>query len=44
MLGKPPPWLHWAFGMSDRRKLGDVAMDVLLFAGVVGFQKPLGHL
>jgi SpoVK/Ycf46/Vps4 family AAA+-type ATPase len=35
MPGGPSPWLHWAFGMSDRRKLGDVAMDVLLFAGVM---------
>lgn len=28
-------WLRWAFGMGERRRLGDVAMDVLLFAGVV---------
>lgn len=38
MSNKPPSlsWLRWVLGMSDRRKLGDVAMDALLFAGVMG--------
>jgi SpoVK/Ycf46/Vps4 family AAA+-type ATPase len=30
-----PSWLRWALGMGERRRLGDVAMDVLLFAGVM---------
>lgn len=29
-------WLRWAVGgMGERRKLGDVAMDLVLFAGMV---------
>lgn len=28
-------WLRWVFGMGERRKLGDVALDLLLFAGMV---------
>ncbi|KAF4512987.1 hypothetical protein G6O67_000310 [Ophiocordyceps sinensis] len=28
-------WLRWAVGMGERRKLGDVAMDLLLFAGMM---------
>lgn len=29
------PWLRWILGMGERRKLGDVALDLLLFAGMV---------
>ncbi|CAH0050034.1 unnamed protein product [Clonostachys solani] len=35
MPEEPLSWLRLAFGMGERRKLGDVAMDVLLFAGVM---------
>lgn len=28
-------WLRWIFGMGERRKLGDVALDIVLFAGMV---------
>ncbi|KAH7327874.1 ATPase family AAA domain-containing protein 1 [Stachybotrys elegans] len=28
-------WLRWVLGMGERRKLGDVAMDLLLFAGMM---------
>lgn len=28
-------WLRWILGMGERRKLGDVALDLLLFAGMV---------
>lgn len=35
MPNQSPWWLRWASGMGERRKLGDVAMDVLLFAGMV---------
>ncbi len=28
-------WLRWVVGMGERRKLGDVAMDLVLFAGMV---------
>ncbi|KPM36199.1 hypothetical protein AK830_g10366 [Neonectria ditissima] len=35
MTDKPTPWLRWVLGMGERRKLGDVAMDLLLFAGMM---------
>lgn len=35
MSEKSAPWLRWIAGMGERRKLGDVAMDLLLFAGMV---------
>lgn len=35
MSDKSTPWLRWILGMGERRKLGDVAMDLLLFAGMV---------
>jgi len=35
MPSESAPWLRWVLGMGERRKLGDVAMDVLLFAGMV---------
>ncbi len=35
MPDQSAPWLRWLVGMGERRKLGDVAMDVLLFAGMV---------
>jgi ATPase family AAA domain-containing protein 1 len=35
MPEKPLSWLRWVFGMSDRRKLGDVALDALLFVGIM---------
>lgn len=35
MPGKPVPWYYWVAGMGERRKLGDVALDLLLFAGMV---------
>lgn len=28
-------WLRWVVGMGERRKLGDVAVDLVLFAGMV---------
>ncbi|ATY60760.1 ATPase family AAA domain-containing 1 [Cordyceps militaris] len=28
-------WLRWVVGMGERRKLGDVAMDLVLFAGMM---------
>ncbi|KAM0472887.1 hypothetical protein ACHAPX_008564 [Trichoderma viride] len=28
-------WLRWIFGMGERRKLGDVALDIVLFAGMM---------
>lgn len=28
-------WLPWILGMGERRKLGDVALDLLLFAGMM---------
>ncbi|KAI9167262.1 Protein MSP1 [Paramyrothecium foliicola] len=31
----PASWLRLAFGMGERRRLGDVAMDLLLFAGMM---------
>ena len=41
MPDQSTPWLRWLVGMGERRKLGDVAMDVLLFAGMV---RPLDSL
>ncbi|PWI70691.1 ATPase protein [Purpureocillium lilacinum] len=35
MPDQSAPWLRWLVGMGERRKLGDVAMDVLLFAGMM---------
>lgn len=35
MKSESAPWLRWMFGMGERRKLGDVAMDILLFAGMM---------
>lgn len=35
MPGKSFPWLNWIVGMGERRKLGDVALDFLLFAGMM---------
>ncbi|KAF7559457.1 hypothetical protein G7046_g4690 [Stylonectria norvegica] len=35
MPEKSAPWLRWILGMGERRKLGDVAMDLLLFAGMM---------
>lgn len=35
MPSESAPWLRWVLGMGERRKLGDVAMDILLFAGMV---------
>lgn len=35
MPSESAPWLRWVFGMGERRKLGDVAMDILLFAGMM---------
>lgn len=35
MKSESAPWLRWVLGMGERRKLGDVAMDILLFAGMV---------
>lgn len=35
MSDKSTPWLRWILGMGERRKLGDVAMDLLLFAGMM---------
>jgi len=35
MPSESAPWLRWVLGMGERRKLGDVAMDVLLFAGMM---------
>lgn len=35
MPGKSVLWLHSILGMGERRKLGDVALDLLLFAGMV---------
>ncbi|KAI5466552.1 P-loop containing nucleoside triphosphate hydrolase protein [Mariannaea sp. PMI_226] len=35
MSEKSAPWLRWMLGMGERRKLGDVAMDLLLFAGMM---------
>ena len=32
-------WLRWLTPMGERRKLGDVALDVLLFAGMVRLDK-----
>ncbi|KAK1237843.1 hypothetical protein MKX07_003679 [Trichoderma sp. CBMAI-0711] len=28
-------WLRWILGMGERRKLGDVALDIVLFAGMM---------
>jgi hypothetical protein len=43
MPSESAPWLRWVLGMGERRKLGDVAMDILLFAGMVSaiFRNPL---
>ncbi|EWG47088.1 adenosinetriphosphatase [Fusarium verticillioides 7600] len=35
MPSESAPWLRWILGMGERRKLGDVAMDILLFAGMM---------
>lgn len=35
MPSESATWLRWVLGMGERRKLGDVAMDILLFAGMV---------
>ncbi|KAG8419212.1 mitochondrial dynamin GTPase Msp1 [Metarhizium acridum] len=35
MPGKPVRWLRSILGMGERRKLGDVALDLLLFAGMM---------
>ncbi|KAH7242451.1 P-loop containing nucleoside triphosphate hydrolase protein [Fusarium tricinctum] len=35
MPSESTPWLRWVLGMGERRKLGDVAMDILLFAGMM---------
>lgn len=35
MPNQPGQWLRWVTGMGERRKLGDVAMDLVLFAGMV---------
>ncbi|UNI22087.1 mitochondrial dynamin GTPase Msp1 [Purpureocillium takamizusanense] len=35
MPDQSAPWLRWLVGMGERRRLGDVAMDVLLFAGMM---------
>ncbi|KAF4980665.1 hypothetical protein FDECE_17831 [Fusarium decemcellulare] len=35
MPSESPSWLRWVLGMGERRKLGDVAMDILLFAGMM---------
>lgn len=35
MPDQSAPWLRWVVGMGERRKLGDVAMDLVLFAGMV---------
>ena len=31
----PASWLRVVFGMGERRRLGDVGLDLLLFAGMV---------
>lgn len=33
----PASWLRVVFGMGERRRLGDVGLDLLLFAGMVRF-------
>ncbi|PNY23985.1 Protein MSP1 [Tolypocladium capitatum] len=35
MPQQPAPWLRWLVGMGERRRLGDIAMDLLLFAGMM---------
>lgn len=35
MPGKRVPWLNWVTIMGERRKLGDIALDLLLFAGMM---------
>ncbi|KAM0438876.1 hypothetical protein ACHAPT_001637 [Fusarium lateritium] len=35
MPSESASWLRWVLGMGERRKLGDVAMDILLFAGMM---------
>ncbi|KAJ4314132.1 mitochondrial dynamin GTPase Msp1 [Fusarium piperis] len=35
MPSESATWLRWVLGMGERRKLGDVAMDILLFAGMM---------
>ncbi|RGP68319.1 adenosinetriphosphatase [Fusarium longipes] len=35
MPSESTPWVRWVLGMGERRKLGDVAMDILLFAGMM---------
>ncbi|KAF5978229.1 putative MSP1 AAA ATPase protein [Fusarium bulbicola] len=35
MPSESAPWLRWVLGMGERRKLGDVAMDIFLFAGMM---------
>lgn len=35
MPNRTASWLRWIFGMGERRKLGDVALDIVLFAGMV---------
>lgn len=37
MPEKSTQWLRLFVGMGERRKLGDVALDLLLFAGMVRF-------
>ncbi|KAM0252378.1 hypothetical protein ACHAQJ_007710 [Trichoderma viride] len=35
MPNRTASWLRWIFGMGERRKLGDVALDIVLFAGMM---------
>lgn len=35
MADQSASWLRWVVGMGERRRLGDVAMDLLLFAGMM---------
>lgn len=35
MPNRTASWLRWILGMGERRKLGDVALDIVLFAGMV---------
>ncbi|KAL7785955.1 P-loop containing nucleoside triphosphate hydrolase protein [Trichoderma ceciliae] len=35
MPNRTASWLRWILGMGERRKLGDVALDIVLFAGMM---------
>ncbi|KAK3192576.1 mitochondrial dynamin GTPase Msp1 [Lecanicillium sp. MT-2017a] len=35
MPNQPAQWLRWITGMGERRRLGDVALDLVLFAGMM---------